>query len=205
MKKNLFCIGMVLFGTAPLFGQISKDSLVSLISSETCRTLEAKDFKNKTKDQLEMELGLAMMPQVANYSDEIKKYYGFDGEDMNKLEELGKDVGMKLAVQCPVFLKMFMDNPDALKEYAGSESEARSISGTLIKVVKSDFSYLQVKDENGKMEKIWWMEYFEGSDKLMSDPNKLLNKPVKIKYIEKEMYNATLNEYIKVKVITALN
>ena len=54
------------------------------------------------------------------------------------------------------------------------------------------------------IEKLWWMEYFEGSGRLITNAGDMLNKDVKVKYTEKEIYNATLKEYIKIKVIAGL-
>lgn len=204
MKKILLCFIVVLCFTFSASAQISKDSLLTLVSKETCKLLESKDFKNLSKDELELELGLAMMPNVVTYEKEIKTHYGYDGENFESLESFGKDVGMKLAITCPVFLKMFTDNPDIIKEYGDGAAASSSISGTLVKIVNGDFSYLQVKDKTGKIEKIWWLEYFDGSAPLIADPSKWLDKKITVTYVEKEMYNATLKEYIKVKVITGL-
>ncbi len=206
MKKILFCCLALLVITASVNAQVSKDSLLKLMSKETCTEITNKDFSGKNMDELQMELGLAMMPVVLKYQEELQTVFGISGiEDQSGMEKMGMEIGLQLAKDCPAFLKMFVNNPGALKEIVGNNTDAAvmSISGTLLKVVTGDFTYIQIKDASGKTEKLWWMEYFEGSSKLTGAAT-MVNKQVKAKYIEKEIYNATLKEYIKIKVITGL-
>lgn len=204
MKKIiLFCLFCAFF-SAPLYAQMSKDSLIKVMSKETCEDISNKNFSGKSMDELQMELGLAMLPIISKYEAELKSVLEVSIDDQKGLENMGRLVGLQLAKDCPAFLKMFMSNPQAIKDAAGmiTENSSASISGTLLKIVPGDFAYIQVKDGSGKTEKIWWMEYFEGSDKLTNSPQNYLNKAVKVNYIEKEMYNSTLKEYVKVKILT---
>ncbi len=207
MKKILICCSIMLFSSVCLFAQVSKDSLLKLMTKETCNEISNKDFSGKNMDELQMELGLAMMPVVMKYQDELQTAYGISMEDQSGMEKMGMEIGLQLAKDCPAFLKMFVNNPGALKEIAGNnntDAAVMNISGTLIKIVTGDITYIQVKDASGKIEKLWWMEYFDGSAKLITDASTMVNKQVKVKYTEKEIYNATLKEYIKIKVITGL-
>jgi hypothetical protein len=54
----------------------------------------------------------------------------------------------------------------------------------------------------GRTEKLWWLEYFEGADGLVSKA--LLSKNVTVRYIEKEVYSAALKDYIIIKVIIGI-
>ena len=206
MKKILICCSALLIGTVTLYAQVAKDSLLKLMSKETCTEITNKDFSGKNMDELQMELGLAMMPVVMKYQEELQTAFGISMEDQSGMEKMGMEIGLQLAKDCPAFLKMFVNNSGALKEIVGNNTDAAvmSISGTLLKIVTGDFTCIQVKDASGKIEKLWWMEYFDGSAKLITDATTMLNKQVKVKYTEKEMYNATLKEYIKIKVIKGL-
>jgi len=64
---------------------------------------------------------------------------------------------------------------------------------------------LKVEDTKGKIEKLWWMEYFQGSKTLLTDPNSRLNKPITVKYTEREVFNSTLGDYVKIKIITGID
>lgn len=203
--KKIFVLAAVTFFTLAASAQLSKDSLFKIIAKETCEEIAKKDLSGKNMDELQMELGLAMMPTILKYTEQLKSF-GFDLEDQQSMMEMGKEVGMKLATDCPSFLKVFANNPGVLKEALAKDepvSKTSTLSGTLIKIVPGDISYIQVRDASGKLQKIWWMEYFQGSDKLMNESAKYLNKTVKLGYTEKEIYNATLKDYVKVKVLTS--
>ena len=208
MKKYIvFAVCFLLISIAAQ-AQMPKDSLMKIMAKETCTEISKKDLAGKSMDELEMELGLAMLPVVAKYQEELKTIFGFDMEDPKSMEGMGREVGMQLAKDCPAFLKMFMSNPEAMKEITGKDKNVPAVSiinGTLLKVVNGDFTYIQVKDGSGKIEKLWWMEYFEGSNKLINELDKQLNKPVRVSYIEKEIYNSTLKDYMKLKIITGMN
>ena len=207
MKKILICCSILLFSSVCLFAQISKDSLLKLMTKETCTQITNKDFSGKNMDELQMELGLAMMPVVMKYQDELQTAFGISMEDQTGMEKMGMEIGLQLAKDCPAFLKMFATNPDLMKDISGTPKSGvavMSINGTLLKIVTGDFTYIQVKDASGKIEKLWWMEYFDGSAKLITDAATMVNKQVKVNYTEKEIYNATLKEYIKIKVIKGL-
>ena len=208
MKKYIvFAVCFLLISIAAQ-AQMPKDSLMKIMAKETCTEISKKDLAGKSMDELEMELGLAMLPVVAKYQEELKTIFGFDMEDPKSMEGMGREVGMQLAKDCPAFLKMFMSNPEAMKEITGKDKNVPAVSiinGTLLKVVNGDFTYIQVKDGSGKIEKLWWMEYFEGSNKLINELDKQLNKPVRVSYIEKEIYNSTLKDYMKLKIITGMD
>ncbi len=207
MKKNRTLFLCSLLFSAGILAQVSKDSLLKVIVKETCTDITGKDFSGKSMEEIEMELGLAMMPIMVKYQEELQTAYGTGIEDQAGMEKMGMEVGLQLAKDCPAFLKMFAGNPAVIKDRAvrnNAAVEMKTINGTLLKIVHGDFSYLQVKDPAGKIEKLWWMEYFEGSGRLITNAGDMLNKDVKVKYTEKEIYNATLKEYIKIKVITGL-
>ena len=62
---------------------------------------------------------------------------------------------------------------------------------------------MQVKNADGKIEKIWWMEYFEGANNLLSGKIKI-NKTISVHYVEREIYNGRLKDYVKIKVATGV-
>ncbi|HMK04869.1 MAG TPA: hypothetical protein VK489_11785 [Ferruginibacter sp.] len=208
MKKIILPGICALLISSSLFSQVGKDSLLKRMARETCDEITKKNLANKTMDEIQMEMGMAMIPIVTKYADELQATFGFSLEDQQGLESVGKEIGMQLARDCPAFLKLIINNPSVLKEMKAGNNEKiveyRHISGTLIKIVPGDFSYLQVRDASGKVEKLWWMEYFDGSNSLTTDPQKRLNKPVKVSYVEKEIYNAALKDYVKIKVITSI-
>jgi|GEM_PF-6395214 len=47
------------------------------------------------------------------------------------------------------------------------------------------------------------MEYFPGDSKIAD--GSLINKQVTVQYIEKEIYNARLKDYVKIKIAKSVN
>lgn len=185
--------------------KISKDSLVKIMANEVCAELsKPKDGKTKIKD-LATEVGLAMLPVFSNHLSDIQEAYGFTVLNEENGSKVGEDIGGRLANNCPAFLELLTKNPEATANLiSGNKNSTGNIEGIFIKITKGDLSFIEVKTTSGKIEKLYWLEYFEGSQDLISNPTKLNNKKVSANYLEKEIYKASVNEYVKVKVITGL-
>ena len=91
-------------------------------------------------------------------------------------------------------------NNRTLLQVALDQPQETLIKGTLVKIVKGDFTCIHIRTPQGKVEKLWWMQYFEGANALMDGTN-LLNKYLVISYSEHEVYNAAQKDYVKIKVI----
>jgi hypothetical protein len=201
-KTLLIAIGYSLLATS-LFGQGTNDVFMKQLTRETCDELLKIDFSKKTPDEFKMSLGLTLVKVMGQHQPELKSL-GVNTFDERSLEKVATEVGMRLAAECPVFVEALTKNQDAIKEFSRSGSASGNISGKVLKVVGGDFTYLQVEDDKGKIEKLWWMEYFDGANKFLADPQKQVNRAVRVRYVEKEMFNSTLNDYVKVKVITSI-
>jgi hypothetical protein len=203
--KKLFLSAALFITIAANAQKISKDSLVKLMANEVCIELsKPKDSKSKGKD-IATEVGLAMIPVFTNHLTEIQEAYGFTELTKENGSKVGEDIGGKLANTCPAFLELLTQNPEATANLiSGNKNSAGTLEGTFLKITKSDLSYIEIKTASGKIEKLYWLEYFEGSTDLISNPSKLNSKKVTVSYLEKEIYKAALNEYVKVKVITGL-
>ena len=200
MIKHFISLLTSFLSFAITFGQAKKDSLLKVIAGEVCTELTTNNSSFKNKDDLSAGLGMAMIPSFTKHQDELKEF--FDDDMMgNSMEEFGQQVGMKLMTDCPQFLAMFKENQQMFTDLADASASKKvssgSISGTLVKIVPGDFTYFIVKDQNGKSAKIWWQEYFKGSEKITISN---LNKPIKVSFTEKDIYNSTLNDYIKQKI-----
>jgi hypothetical protein len=172
------------------------------MTRETCDEVAKIDFSKKSADEFKLSLGLVLVKVMGQHQQELRSR-GVNPGDPKSLEKVATEVGMRLAADCPVFVEALTRNPDTIRDFAESESSG-NISGKLLKIVGGEFTYLQVEDDKGKIEKLWWMEYFDGSNKFLADPQRRLNKTVRIDYVEKEMFNSTLNDYVKIKVIKGI-
>jgi hypothetical protein len=210
MSKKYNFIRMVLItGTLLLAitaqAQTGKDSLMKVVTKDVCDELSKKDFTGKSMDDMQMEMGMAFMPVMMRHQEALEKQFG--GSIMNKetIEKVAQEIGMRLMVDCPDFFKMMSGS--GMMQAEGpkiSTSLNESIKGTLVKVVPGEMTHLLVRDAKGKTVKIWWMDYFDGSDEMADNPQRMANKKATITYTEKEVYSAALKQYVKIKVATGI-
>lgn len=185
--------------------QKAKDSLMKVMVAEACSEIKKKDFSTLQKDEIEMEIGMAIIPVFSTHADGIKEILNLDITDGENMKEFGQTLGMKLAMECPDFMRIVSGSKTFKDEFKkeGSSKSTFTVSGTLVKVVPGELTHFIIRDAQGKTEKIWWMEYFDGADKLKDAKN--LNKSITIKYKESEIYSAAMKDYIKIKIAIGLD
>lgn len=194
--------------------QMTKDSLTKAMALEICKEMEKKDFSKVTAEDLDTEIGLAFMPVFSKYEKDLKEVFELtDMTDQDKMRQIGQEVGQKLAMNCPSFVKIITNLQKSSKDDKVEEireevkapvADDLSLSGTFLKILPGEVSSFQVKAANGKIEKILWLEYFEGAYLLTDSPAKLINKKVSVRYVEKEIYNTVKKSYNKVKVAVGI-
>ncbi len=208
--RKLFSLSLIaLITNISIAQKMTKDSLIVLMSNDVCLELNKLLVENRNNSTLETDLGLAMLPAFEKYMKEILQIYGFDKMSEENGGKVGEDIGMELGKNCPAFFKLLSRNPDATSDIingktSNSLSNTFAIEGSLEKIVNSDLSFVEVISSKGKIEKIYWFEYFEGSNLLIKEPQKLLHQKIKLNYFEREVYNSALKDYIKLKVIAGI-
>lgn len=170
------------------------------ISGEMCREFENKKA-SFSAENYEMQVGLLLVPIFVKYTNEFKTLWQLDYQDDAQGEVLGERLGLMLVTHCPSFTKMIMEFEMGKEE----NTKTKTASGVLVQIENQQpFTCLIVKSSNGKPEKIWWLEYFAGSDKLQANAATYLNKPITISYKEVEWFDAVNNDYKTYKVAVAL-
>ncbi|CAD7812412.1 hypothetical protein CHRY9390_02509 [Chryseobacterium aquaeductus] len=201
MMKNLLAAFLLLFSNF-VFSQDYKKK----IAKASCDCIakvgdEIKDSKTK-----EMKLGLCMITASMPYSKELKRDYNIDvnniGDESNKpFEELGGKIGLLMATECSdVFMKMFAENSDTSNT---SDSELL-LSGTLKKIEKDNFVVFHIVGENNNLTKFYWVSSIMSNLDLPKEYNSLLNKKVNISYYTTEIFDAKINDYRNLNIISSL-
>jgi hypothetical protein len=215
MKKMFTLLVIVISVNAN--AQITKDSLLKVMSSEACEELSKKDLSKVDPKNLESEIGMLLSPTMMSHLDDIERIYGGGMQDQDAMKKMGMDLGMRLATSCPKFIEISMQaaNGDekikkaienkmkSKKEMMGNE--ASSINGTLLSVNPGDIVTLTLSDSKGKITKFYWLESFENGDIFIANNKKHIGKKVTINYIEKSVYDFVKKGYKKIKVITGIN
>jgi len=201
--KIFLIVFFALFITNNVHSQnFTKDSLIKKMSAEICKEIKANDSMLLKTVNFEMQLGLLMVPIMSQYKIEIAEVVpGFSFENSEALEKLTEELGTVMAMNCPIFLTIIAARPELINNT--NLNPERSLEGKLMQIQEGDFTSIQVKLSNGRTEKLWWMEFFEGADTLGS--KELVSKKVSVRYIEKEVYNAAIKDYIIIKVITGIS
>lgn len=196
MKKII----VLLFITQSLFAQkLTKEQLISKISNGTCECITKKEI---TKENLELTLGLCMLEDFNKYEKDIEKYYGKNViGDNTKMEALGRDVGMKMATECPAFLKLVMDNID--DEEADEEiiEEEPLITGKFFQVKSEQFITFSIKETSGKTVEFILLNNFDNSFLLTENILKS-NDVVDVYYYELEMFDAKIKKFVTYKIVS---
>lgn len=203
MKEKLFLVSTAFFICTGAGAQVSKDSISRVIAREMCVEFEKKDFSKIKREDLEMEMGMLMLPSITNHQAEIEQAFGVSSiADEGVMEKVGMEIGKNMVLVCPSFAKAFMTMADNdTKKADGAEKELKA---TVLKVVPGDFTHLLVKGNDGKTEKIWVFDHFTGAELLLDNPAAAAGKKVTVSYTQQEVYNATLKQYLGVKVASGV-
>lgn len=201
MMKFFFQVCLVV-AIHPAFAQTSsKDSVTKLIAAEICKEINANEATLKGSENWQMELGLLMLPVYSKYSDVLEKSIPGFTLDGPGIETLSKEIGMMMGLNCPTFLRLVSSEKTKQHTPVKEEEAAKSLKGVLLKIETGDFTNVHIKMPNGKVEKLWWMEYFDGANLLTEKVR--LNKEVNVMYKEQDIYNAFLDQYVKTKIVVA--
>ncbi len=212
MKYRIIFIALIL--TSSIKAQmISKDSLLTAMSNEVCKGLEKKDLSKMDKSNMQMEMSMMMMPAFTKYMKEIKEYYG-NITDQNVTQKLGMEIGLKLMDgSCPKFMEFAMAMAGNMEEDKVIRKDAKaslnmdeniSLKGTLVTINQGDITTLSIKDAKGKLQKLYWLEYFENADEIKDASKKYINKKIIASYTEKDVYDAAKKTYKTIKVLTGV-
>lgn len=178
---------------------IAQKTLGQRMADDFCKELDKRNISEVWDESSMEKIGLAMMPLATKYADEFKKEYGIELKTQKDFDEFGRVVGEEAGKSCPKFQKMMENMMSSKVEEVKSTT---SLDGTFIGLDASgSFAFFKVKGADGREQKIWWFEHFNGAELLN---NTLNNKKVTVVYVEREVYEPKLKDYVKIKVAAGL-
>lgn len=184
---------------ATIFAQ---KTLSERMAADFCKELDKQNIPEVWDESSMEKIGLAMMPVATKYAEEFEKEFGVELKTQKDFEEFGRVVGEEAGKSCPKFKKMMETMMNSKVEEAKSTT---SLDGTFSGLDTSgSFAFLKVKGADGREQKIWWLEHFSGSEILTKNPESLNNKKVTVVYVEREVYEPKLKDYIKIKVAAGI-
>ncbi len=203
MKRimTLALIGLFAAISSPLLAQDIMDKL----AEASCECISKKDVDNMSMEDLQMQLGFCIMEAVGTNQEAFQAEYGdIDYTDQAAMTKLGEKIGMKMAFKCPEYI-MKMAGGQAPQGAAPAPMNAKmSMEGTLTGIEGEEVATLVIKEASGRTHKLLWMDYFEGSDQLISNPKALVGKKVSVEYETAEMYSPQMKDYVERKKVTGI-
>ncbi|MFG6685901.1 hypothetical protein ACGK9U_04905 [Mariniflexile sp. HNIBRBA6329] len=181
-----------------------KDKLFDDIAIGTCECLTRKDldFTAMEQSKIEMEFGFCILESYGKLKKEADKLVNVSFNDEQSLEQLGVDVAFKMMTHCPDYMTVIAGN------YAADEFEEGKddiiLVGHVTNIQESQFNTVELMDTDNRLQKVLWLEYFEG-DNLLHDLNKLKKSKVKITCYEFEMFDPRIKEYRNFKIIKKIS
>lgn len=175
---------------------------VDLAAQEICECVQSKDNDEKSRSQLEVQIGICMMETISTHPKEFEEYT--NGKSLSELDfkNLGTEVGVRMVSYCPMFFANFIKNESVDNVSKGNSTELFTEKGIITSLKSNQFNMIHLKTEDGSLLKFMWLTDFEGAEILMKEQYK--NKSVSIYYDNFEFYDPKSKSYIKHRVIYGL-
>ncbi len=196
MKNYLFIL-LVGLSSSVFAQKLSKEQLIDKLSGKTCECVSKQEL---TKDNYELTFGLCILENLSEFEKDVEKHYGKNAiQDEEKKEEIGRDIGKRMASICPQVFKVLID--EMSKEEAEVEEAELKISGKISEIKSEQFIVFSVKEDTGKINSFILLNNFENAY-LLTDKVLKVNDAVEIIYYELELYDAKISKFITYKIVS---
>jgi hypothetical protein len=188
-----------------LLNNVFSQDYMEKISLESCNCLESiSDTLDKSSRN--MKLGICMIEAATPYKKQLKRDYKINLDKIETQgEELGKVIGLKMAVVCPTTLMKLVNNVEAESSENNNEILEGTIEGVVIDINDSKFIEFSVKENTGKTSKFYWFTFIQSDFELSSNYNTLKDKSIRISYITQDFFDGRINEYRSFNIIQSLD
>lgn len=201
MKKLRLLLALAFFG---FYANAQTDTL-TLIANSGCECVTKKDVSGSPTN-IKMTLGLCLIEGAQPYSGFLKRKHDLDLVNMGNEEgrKMGQLIGLRMASICPEFFQQ-LSQSGALDEVDEAEKNMGAVYGTVTKIGQSPIVVFEVKDSDGKVWQLLWLDEFDGSSKYLYNYGKLKGEKVSFGYKTMQVFDARINEYITKYIITSIN
>ncbi|MGB1314992.1 MAG: hypothetical protein ACPG4Y_03175 [Chitinophagales bacterium] len=194
--KKLFILSF-LFGFISLSAQTEKE--YKEIAEETCECL---DTKVVTKDNITANLGTCMFESLGERPKLMAK---MDITNQKVMRKFGEKIGTEMVFICPKVFTLLQDKSTTAEKKTNNVSDdLKSVEGKITGFEGTELIFVLLEDNSGRTKKFLWLRSFENDSDLLNQGKAAIGKKVKISYKDVEIYNPSLEEYIKRKEIKAI-
>ena len=175
---------------------------IDLAAQEICECVQSKENDEKSRSQIELQIGICMMETISTHPKEFEEYT--NGKSLSELDfkNLGTEVGVRMVSYCPLFFANFIKNESVEEVSNENSTELFTEKGVITSIKSNQFNMIHLKTEDGSLLTFIWLNDFEGAEILIK--NQYKNKPVTLYYDNYEFYNPKSKSYIKYRVIYGL-
>jgi|GEM_PF-6406589 len=204
MKKIIFSFGLLL-ATGATFAQVKKT--LDIVTKATCDCIVKEKGTVKNQMDLQKVMSVCLMKTAGDKLPALQKELGIKTMDQAGMMKLGQAVSLKLATDCPTMYDIASKLQGGTDDVTANEPAVttESYTGEILKVETDGYTYIQIKNNDGKITKFVWFEYFKGSDAYKENPQLLVGKRVTIKYKAVEIFVPASKDYVSSKEITELS
>ena len=195
--KKLILLSFSFFLINSTYSQAYMDKILE----KTCNCIvELPD--TLSTDQFNLEIGACMIEASMPFKKQLKKDYDIDLDNIETdAGKLGKLIGLKMASFCPDML-MKLTGRSKVDNTAYNASEY--IMGTIVKIENDPFVVFSLKDETGKITKLYWLTFIESDIELTDNYLSLQGKFVKISYTTDEFFDPKIVQYRQFQIIKSI-
>ncbi len=195
-------VSIFILNLTTLFAQTEEEAY-EILATEICECIN-KIGLDKAKTEIQKNLGICMLNSFGKNKDKFEKEnLNLKMNDYQSGKALGEKIGVKMAIICPEVFMAFMDK-ETVNKYDYSATKSASISGVIKSISDGDVSYITIIDSDNKKQKFIWLRNFEGSDKIIENEKAVINKKVKIEFVNTECYIPKMKEYYMQKEIVKM-
>jgi len=196
MKKNLFALFLILLSTVA-FSQEYK----AKIGKSACECFKKVKAENPDPKTLETKLGFCIINAAEPYAKQLKNDYNLDilRDDSS---ETGNLIAALILKECPDLFMEMMENKK--KDDGREQPSEQSVSGTVTRIEKDGFVAFHIVGEDGNLTKLYWVTSVQSGLDLPKVYPTLLNQKVTARYYRNEIFDAGLNAYRNLNIISAL-
>ena len=204
MRLILFSCGALLLSILfadPVHGQ----DVLDKISNDICPCV-GNLSQSTPRDTLTIKLGVCMISAAMPYQKELKKKYGVDLErfDGPTGERLGQLVAAKLVTTCPGFAELAMRLAEEDAPPSTSDSNLRTVQGTVLEVTPSQFLTITVRTDAGPSYEFLLLDHVPNIEQVCQEPAKAKGYYAKWDYEEREFYDPYTRTYKTYRVLHSI-
>lgn len=190
----------------------SQDTSMHATAVAVCSCLEKSNISENSSTQ---EMQQAFIKCIMSAPDFISKIASSGGDYEAAAQEIGTQLVMEMMKSnCSAFTKIAgalaaggdsfeMELPGQVQT---EKVDVESAEGVVTKVEERDFTYITVKTTAGRELSFIYYTYVPGSDDWIKNAAvQLKNKNVSLSYVETEVYQPKIKQFINVKEIKTLS